>query len=147
MCEESFATAVATFFPVERQKSFVRLPSAERVSFGPPQKIPKTLHSISAPLRSLFPTQLLTKNNISAPMMLYSYNGRPAKRRKPWGLVYRIRNFLLALKLSAVTDFCLSSADAVMPPDGVSFGDSIPTRFARINGGRSRPRHEGGSAE
>ena len=55
------------------------------------------------------------------------------------------------LSISVETFCChapsLSSADAVMPPKGGSFGYSIPTRFAQINGGRSRPRQEGESAE
>jgi len=73
--------------------------------------------------------------------------GSDSERRQPRRLINSIRYFLLALKLSAVTDFRLSSADAVMPPKGGSFGDSITLRFAQINGGRSRPRREGESAE
>jgi len=73
--------------------------------------------------------------------------GCDSERRQPRRLIHGIHYFLLALKLSAVTDFRLSSADAVMPPKGGSFGYSIALRFARINGGRSRPRREGESAE
>jgi len=73
--------------------------------------------------------------------------GSASERRQPRRLIHSIRNFLLALKLSAFTDFRLSSADAVMPPKGGSFIYSIALRFAQINGGRSRPRQEGESAE
>ena len=92
------------------------------------KKSSKSRRSISAQLRSPFPTPQKIQNSLGKPKRHSSYNLRPSKRRKPRRLITSQRLPYFSVILSLTNKHILSSAYAVMP---LRFGlnQSLPCRL------------------